>query len=240
MPVHRGYAPGFKAAAAPDAPTINGSESLAAFATAADPHTVSLASQTYSAGDYLLAVFGADGAGTIVGMSGSTDDTYTELAEAGGNPTNIAVYEGTVVGSLDANLSVDLGATRDGVGGLISISGAAANANQPDVAPSTNIGTSASPVCSSITTVTDNCLVFAVFHAAGGHTKATVEAAVPSGWNLLFADVTGPNETATFQSTVGIAYKVQATEGATGNAAWTSALDASMQWSAIQVAVRPA
>lgn len=235
-----------KQGAAPSSPpTIHGFESLQIKDTPAAPESYSLAGQTWSVGDYLLALFGLDAAALVNSVVGVTNDTYAEVAEVtDGVGSTITTYEGTVVGgALDASITVAKSANRDNVGGLITISGAAANANQPNVAPSSNTGSgNRTPVCSSITTDVDNCLIFAMFHARGGHFELGAPAA-PTGtgtWTFLFAGATGTSGVSTAQSSVAVAYKVQAVKGATGDASWTNAMDDNNTWAAQQYAVEPA
>lgn len=220
---------------------INGFESLAANSTGADPQVFDTSGQTHSAGDYLMAVCGADGGATIDGMAGGTDDTYTLPLAIAGTNVNLGVGEGTLVSALDAALSVNLGAARDAVGGLITISGAAANASQPDVTPSTNTGSSDSPVCSGITT-SGKTIVFAIFHTNGGHFSGGPPSA-PTGtgtWILLYAGATGTSPTNSALSSVAIAYQIFESGGPTGDATWSAALGASRNWAATQYPVRAA
>jgi len=219
---------------------INGSESLAAFASN-DPHTVSLATQTYASGDYLLFFFGTSSTITVTSAAGATDDTYAQIRRDSVTGSNLEIMEGTVGGgALDASISVDLSGNRPAVGGLITISGAAANASQPNIHGGTT-GTSNDPSAPSVTTTVNNCLVFAVIHARGGHNLAVLDPALPSGWTHLFSAKTsaGNDPSGTTHSTAAVAYKTQVSAGATGAATWTDGLGDSVPWSGAQIAIAP-
>lgn len=236
--------PGIFASAAsgvtPTVPEIRGSQSLAADPSNVTAKTISLAGQSWTAGDYAFVVYCADGGGTINAMSGATNDTFVEVVEidhaSGGS--NLAVWEGTISSPLDASISVTIGATRDSAGGMITVFNAAANASQPAVTPSTNQGENLSPICSAVTTPVNNCLVFAIMNARGGHFDSPPTP--PTGWQLLFAAHSQTGATLQTVTSLAIAYKQQEIAGSTGDATWTNALGASQRWTAIQFAVRPA
>ena len=236
----------------PDPPTIHGIESFHAFTTGADPQVLSLSSQTYSAGDYGLFFFGTDGGATIGNLTSATDDTYAQIVShtgSGGAPTSLKLLELTVVGAgLDASVSVDLSSGRDACGGLITISGADVNANQPAAVSTVNLAPSENrqPVSSGITLPEPNCLVFSIWHSYGGQTVGNINAGVPADFTMLGALVSGATETSTAQSSMGIAYRVYDEEDfdlddETGNITWgATTLDANVDWSAFTIAIRPA
>lgn len=222
------------------APTINGSESIFADTTTADPKTISLATQTYTAGDYLLFLWG--NLTTVVSVAGATDDTYALINEFNNGITGLALYEGTVNGgALDASIAMDLTVGRRGAGGLITISGAAANASQPDAIGADTSGDSDAPSAAGLNTTVNDCLVFAIISAAGSHVLSQLEAATPVGWTVLGSWRTGADQPSnSAMHTVLVAYKTQALAGATGTTTWTGGLGSNIEWCGNQIAIAPA
>ena len=223
------------------APTINGSQSISADTVGVDPKTISLATQSYTAGNYALFFYGLSQA-TVTSATGATDDTYAELNEFSDGLISLAIHEGTINGgALDASIALDISSARRGSGGLITISGAADNASQPHVLGANTTGTSNDPSASGITTTVNDCLVFAIISMAGSHVLATLDAALPAGWTLLGSWRTDGDSPANgAHQTISVAYKTQATAGATGAATWTNGMGASEAWCGNQIAIAPA
>lgn len=222
------------------APTINGSESFESHATAANVHSFDLTSQTISEGDLLLAIMGHDGANvTIANFAGDSDDTYGTVTNTQHTNTNInlAYALGTGIGAgLDNNLEGDITTSinRDACGGLLTITGASGI----DVSGSGE-GSSDAPILPSVTTTGDERLIIGAWASVGGHTVGTMSSALPGGWTEIFSGVTGGNQTASFQNSLYVAHKTQSSAGATGTATFTSALDASVDWVAVTIALEP-
>lgn len=216
------------------APTIHGSESLASKTSAAQPQVFDLSTQSWTAGDQLLAM--AISYSSVVGTAaGATDDTYATILPVADN--NIRTFDGTVVGgALDASVNVSFGGGQRSVGGLITISGSSGIDGSAE-----NSGTDQSPVTPDLTTSVNNCLVFGIVQAQGAHNIATLTAALPAGWTFLFAGYTGTSDapTSATQATLAIAYKVQATAGAVGTGTWTTGLGASKPWLTQTIAYAP-
>lgn len=225
------------------APTINGFESIVPSVNAADdPKTISLTTQTYTAGDYVLFVFGENREGAVVGVTGATDDTYAAIAQYNdGVEIGLSLFEGTVNGgALDASISVDVAVGRHAVHGVITISGAAANASQPNAVSTESTGDSNDASAAEVITTVDECLVFAIISCLGSHVLATLNAATPSGWTLLGSWRNGADQPAnSVFNTVAIAYKTMATAGATGVATWTDGMGSTQPWVGYQIAIAP-
>lgn len=215
-------------------PTINGSESLAAKTSGAITQSWSLASQTYTAGDFLLAV-AVSYSVNISSCAGSSDDTYAEIQPGVGS--FMRSYSGTVVSSLDASVDFTWGSGQRSVGGLITVSGASGGV---DVSANGG-GTDQTPITPDVTTTVDNCLVFGLIQARGSHVIATLQGALPSGWTWLFGAFSGGSSfpADTSNATLAIAYKVQAAAGAVGTGTWTSGLGASQPWLTHTIALAP-
>lgn len=95
-----------------------------------------------------------------------------------------------------------------------------------------NDGSSSSPNCPDITTITDDTLLLRSF--TSDDDDITVDGGNPSGTTIITADESG---TGSFSCAGGSAHETQATAGATGAATWT--LTASEQWVAMTIAIVP-
>jgi hypothetical protein len=207
---------------------------------AADPHNVTTSGFGWVSGDLVLAFTGISGTITLNTLAGLTDDAYAQLTSVvpGSHDHRQYLHRGTVNGgTFDGTTRWDLSGSRAIVLALLSITGGHSTLD----ASGTNFGTGgALPSVPAITTTGSSRLIIAVATIRGAHVSNPPSA--PSGYTLLGNAATSTNNpSVATQSTISVAYKVQAAAGTVAAASWGGLSNIGSQpWETIHIAVKPA
>lgn len=181
-----------------------------------------------SEGDLLLGGIGKDGAETIAGPAGWTE-------EAEGGPGDASLWVGWKKATASEPSTYDWTVSSDDrkwCGAVSRITGQ--HATTPvDVVSSVNSGTSTNPVAPDVTTTQDNVEIFR-FWARDDDAGVTQDGGYPSGHTGIWSDFSG---TAASCASAG-AYKTQASAGSPGTATWT--VSVSNGWAGVTIGIAPA
>lgn len=238
--------------------TINVADSIfVRKASSLDPQTCSTTGLSWTSGQYIYVIWGNSSGinlatpppNPILGDGADPNkDTATPKATITNSNARLHVHEYTVVGTLDANIVVDLASATRGVLGAITIDQTAG----PDGNASnfvSNVGTlenaspptTGFPSCSGFTCNTAGSLIIAVMNVIGA--ALTNPPVKPSGYTLIGLEASSTNApTNTTFNTIAIA--VRDTLSSAGEsvpaATWGGLSDSGNRpWSTVHFALKP-
>lgn len=188
-----------------------------------DPTTMTIA-----IGDLLVAPFTTDGGGES--LQPPSTDWVKAFSNFGATHTSRCFWKIATQADVDETSYVfTLGSAEQKIAGIMRITGH--DPNMPIDSMAVATGTSTTPTCPSITTLTNDCLILRIFGADDD--DITTDSGFPAGTTGLWVRDTG---TGTATCSQGAAHENQVTAGSTGTAAFTMLL--SEPWSAWTIAIR--